>query len=104
MLSFFRCESEVPKIIENFVLMMQKLTKRQVGIFRYDLRKEFVNDSVETFLRSQGIKIERFLLYTQSQNAVVENAVKILKIKFWQRILQGKAAPLAAGLRTIVFH
>lgn len=67
-----RQKSEVEKLINEFVVGVEKRMEVQIKRIRCDNGTEFINKNVTTMLAGRGITFERIAPYTPQQNGFIE--------------------------------
>ena len=75
---FIRKKDEVPKIAKDFLVKMRNQVGRWPKTFRSDRGLEYMNENLQGFLRSKGIKAECTVGYAPEQNGVAERKNRTL--------------------------
>lgn len=69
---FLKSKSDVFQALQNFVIMMENQTGRKTKIIQSDNGKEFVNATIDEFLKKRGIIRRLTIPYYPQQNGVAE--------------------------------
>jgi hypothetical protein len=75
---YLKNKSEAEKIITETLKEFQNLKKYGIAIFRSDGGGEYVNTSVENFLKKEGIQHEIISRYTPQMNGIAERLNRTL--------------------------
>lgn len=75
---FLKCKSEVFQALKSFVTMMENQIGRKVKCIQSDNGKEFVNTSIDEFLKERGIIRRLTVPYCPQQNGVAERRNRTL--------------------------
>nr|GEX53474.1 hypothetical protein [Tanacetum cinerariifolium] len=75
---FLRSKDETPKVIINFLRLVQRRLQAQVRIVRTDKGTEFLNQTLHAYFAAEGILHQTFVARTPEQNGVVERRNRTL--------------------------
>ncbi|KMQ87943.1 retrovirus-related pol polyprotein from transposon tnt 1-94 [Lasius niger] len=75
---FLKSKSDVSQALQNFVIMMENQTGRKIKIIQSDNGKEFVNATIDEFLKKRGIIRRLTVPYCPQQNGVAERRNRTL--------------------------
>nr|GFB41100.1 putative ribonuclease H-like domain-containing protein [Tanacetum cinerariifolium] len=67
---FLRSKDETPKLLKEFLMMIQKNLQASVITIRTDRGTEFLNKTLNAFLKEKGIEHQTFIARTPEQNGV----------------------------------
>jgi len=77
---FLKSKSEVSQALQDFVIMMENQTGRKIKIIQSDNGKEFVNATIDEFLKKRGIIRRLTVPYCPQQNGVAERRNRIVEM------------------------
>lgn len=80
-LETFNSKYQVPKIIEDFIILVKNQTNQDISIFRSDRGTEFADADVRKVLTKYGIQREFTTPDTHHQNGVAERFIRSIKTK-----------------------
>nr|GEU96454.1 retrovirus-related Pol polyprotein from transposon TNT 1-94 [Tanacetum cinerariifolium] len=69
---FLRSKDEIPKVLKEFLTMIQRNLQASVITVRTDKGTEFLNKTLNAFFKEEGIEHQTFTARTPEQNDVVE--------------------------------
>nr|GFB29969.1 Gag-Pol polyprotein [Tanacetum cinerariifolium] len=69
---FLRSKDETPKVLIDFLRLIQRGLQAQVGVVRTDKGTEFLNQTLHAYFVAEGIQHQTSVARTPEQNGVVE--------------------------------
>nr|GEU40853.1 retrovirus-related Pol polyprotein from transposon TNT 1-94 [Tanacetum cinerariifolium] len=75
---FLRSKDETPKVLIDFLILVQRGLHDQVRTIRTDKGTEFLNKYFHAFFAAEGIKHQTFVARTPEQNGIVERRNRTL--------------------------
>nr|GFB98315.1 putative ribonuclease H-like domain-containing protein [Tanacetum cinerariifolium] len=75
---FLRSKDETPKVLINFLRLVQRGLQAQVRVVRTDKGTEFLNQTLHAYFATEGILHQMFVARTPEQNDVVERQNRTL--------------------------
>nr|GEX90385.1 hypothetical protein [Tanacetum cinerariifolium] len=75
---FLRSKDETPKVLNDFLRLVQRGLHAQVRIVRTDKGTKFLNKTLHAYFASEGINHQTFVARTPEQNGVVERQNRTL--------------------------
>nr|GEV90100.1 retrovirus-related Pol polyprotein from transposon TNT 1-94 [Tanacetum cinerariifolium]GEY18961.1 retrovirus-related Pol polyprotein from transposon TNT 1-94 [Tanacetum cinerariifolium] len=75
---FLRSKDEIPEVLKDFLMMIQRNLQASVITVRTDRGKEFLNKTLNAFFKEEGIKHQTSTARTPEQNSVVERLNRTL--------------------------
>nr|GEX62617.1 hypothetical protein [Tanacetum cinerariifolium] len=90
---FLRSKDETPKVLKYFLTMIQRNLQASVIYVRTDRGTEFLNKTLRTFFKEEGIKHQTSTPRTPEQNGVVERQNRTL-VETTRTMLSASKLPL----------
>nr|GEW27458.1 hypothetical protein [Tanacetum cinerariifolium] len=90
---FLRSKDETPKVLIDFLRLVQRGLHAQVRIVRIDKGSEFLNKTLHAYFASEGINHQTFVARTPEQNGVVERRNRTL-VEAARTMLNAAKVPL----------
>nr|GFA39824.1 hypothetical protein [Tanacetum cinerariifolium] len=90
---FLRSKDEIPKVLINFLRLVQRGLHAQVRIVRTDKGMEFLNQTLHAYFDAEGINHQTSVARTPEQNGVVERENRTL-IQAARTMLSAAKVPL----------
>nr|GEV31171.1 hypothetical protein [Tanacetum cinerariifolium] len=90
---FLRSKDETPKVLINYLRLVQKGLQAQVRIVRTDKGTEFLNHTLHAYFAAEGILHQTSVARTPEQNGVVERRNRTL-VEAAQTMLSTAKVPL----------
>nr|GFB02117.1 retrovirus-related Pol polyprotein from transposon TNT 1-94 [Tanacetum cinerariifolium] len=75
---FLRSKDETPKVLIDFLRLVQRGLQAQVGVVRTDKGTEFLNQTLHAYFAAEGIQHQMSVARTPEQNGVVERRNRTL--------------------------
>nr|GFD35466.1 retrovirus-related Pol polyprotein from transposon TNT 1-94 [Tanacetum cinerariifolium] len=75
---FLRSKDESPKVLIDFLRLVQRGLQPQVRMVRTDKGTEFLNQTLHAYFAAEGIKHQTFVARTPEQNGIVERRNRTL--------------------------
>ncbi|GJS53020.1 retrovirus-related pol polyprotein from transposon TNT 1-94 [Tanacetum coccineum] len=91
---FLRSKDETPKVLKDFLTMIQRNLQAQVISVRTDRGIEFLNKTLHTYFKEEGIEHQTSTPRTPEQNGVVERRNRTL-VKAARTMLSASKLPLS---------
>nr|GEZ59695.1 retrotransposon protein, putative, unclassified [Tanacetum cinerariifolium] len=91
---FLRSKDETPKVLIDFLRLVQRGLHAQVRIIRTDKGTEFLNQTIHAYFASEGIRHQTSVARTPEQNGVVER---------WNRTLVEAARTMLSAAKVPLF-
>nr|GEX34567.1 hypothetical protein [Tanacetum cinerariifolium] len=95
---FLRSKDETPKIIIDFLKLVQRGLHTQVRTVQTDKDKNFLNKSLHAYFAQEGIEHQTSTARTPEQNGVVESRNRTL-VEATRTMLSAAKVPLYFGLK-----
>nr|GEZ61989.1 hypothetical protein [Tanacetum cinerariifolium] len=70
--SFLRSKDETPKVLIDFLRLVQRGLQAQIGVVQTDKGTEFLNQTLHAYFATKGIQHQTSIAQTPEQNGVVE--------------------------------
>nr|GFA32271.1 retrovirus-related Pol polyprotein from transposon TNT 1-94 [Tanacetum cinerariifolium] len=90
---FLRSKDETPKVLIDFLRLVQRGLQAQVGVVRTDKGMEFLNQTLHAYFAAEGILHQTSVARTPEQNGVVERRNRTL-VKDTRTMLSAAKVPL----------
>nr|GFB71521.1 retrovirus-related Pol polyprotein from transposon TNT 1-94 [Tanacetum cinerariifolium] len=90
---FLRSKDETPKVLINFLRLVQRGLHAQVRTVRADKGTEFLNKTLHAYFASEGISHQTFIARTPKQNGVVKRQNRTL-VEAARTMLSAAKVPL----------
>nr|GEV98660.1 hypothetical protein [Tanacetum cinerariifolium] len=90
---FLRSKNETPKVLIDFLRLVQKGLHAQVRIVRTNKGTEFINKTLHAYFAAEGINHQTFVARTPEQNGVVERRNRTL-VKATRTMLRAAKVPM----------
>nr|GFD32507.1 putative ribonuclease H-like domain-containing protein [Tanacetum cinerariifolium] len=90
---FLRSKDETPKVLIDFLRLVQKGLHAQVRIVRTDKGMEFLNKTLHTYFASEGILHQTSVARTPEQNGIIKRRNRTL-VEAARTMLSAAKVPL----------
>nr|GFA69190.1 hypothetical protein [Tanacetum cinerariifolium] len=90
---FLRSKDETPKVLINFLRLVQKELQAQVRVVRTDKGTEFLNQTLHAYFAAEGLLHQMSIARTPEQNGVVERRNRTL-VEAARTMLSAATVPL----------
>nr|GEZ25953.1 retrovirus-related Pol polyprotein from transposon TNT 1-94 [Tanacetum cinerariifolium] len=90
---FLRSKEETPKVLIDFIKLVQRGLQAQVRVVRTDKGTEFLNQTLHAYFAAEGIQHQTSVARTPKQNGVVERRNRTL-VEAARTILNAAKVPL----------
>nr|GFD19363.1 putative ribonuclease H-like domain-containing protein [Tanacetum cinerariifolium] len=90
---FLRSKDETPKVLKEFLMMIQRNLQAPVIIVRIDRGTWFLNKTLNAFFKEEGIEHQTSTAQTPEQNGVVERQNRTL-VEAARTMLSASKLPL----------
>ncbi|GKF77036.1 retrovirus-related pol polyprotein from transposon TNT 1-94, partial [Tanacetum coccineum] len=90
---FLRSKDETPKVLKDFLTMIQRNLQAPVISVRTDRGTEFLNKTLNAFFKEKGIEHQTFTPRTPEQNNIVERQNRTL-VEAARTMLSASKLPL----------
>nr|GEZ99969.1 retrovirus-related Pol polyprotein from transposon TNT 1-94 [Tanacetum cinerariifolium] len=90
---FLRSKDETPKVLIDFLRLVQRGLQAQVRVVRTDKGMEFLNQTLHAYFAAEGIKHQTSVARTPEQNGVVERRNRTL-VEAARTLLSAAKVPL----------
>nr|GEV11161.1 retrovirus-related Pol polyprotein from transposon TNT 1-94 [Tanacetum cinerariifolium] len=97
---FLRSKDETPKVLINFLKLVQRGLQAQVRIVRTDKGTEFLNQTLHAYFAAEGIHHQTSVARTPKQNGVVEDGTVHLDGENLDKMKEKGDACIFAGYST----
>nr|GEZ92421.1 hypothetical protein [Tanacetum cinerariifolium] len=98
---FLRSKDVTPKVLIDFLRLVQRRLQAQVGVVRTDKGTEFLNQTLHAYFAVEGIQHQTSVARTPEQNGVVERGNRTL-VEAARTMLSAAKAPLFFWAEAIV--
>ncbi|GJS92929.1 retrovirus-related pol polyprotein from transposon TNT 1-94 [Tanacetum coccineum] len=93
-----RSKDETPKVLKDFLKMIQQNLQAQVITIRTDKDTKFLNKTLHAYFKEEGIEHQTSIARTPEQNSIVERRNRTL-VEAAQTMLSGSKLPFFFWLR-----
>nr|GFB83229.1 retrovirus-related Pol polyprotein from transposon TNT 1-94 [Tanacetum cinerariifolium] len=90
---FLRSKDETPKVLIDFLRLVQRGLQAQVGVVRTDKGTEFLNQTLYAYFAAEGIQHQTFIARTPKQNGIVKRRNRTL-VEAARTMLSAAKVPL----------
>nr|GFB33940.1 Gag-Pol polyprotein [Tanacetum cinerariifolium] len=90
---FLRSKDETPKVLIDFLRLVQRGLQAQVRVVRIDKGTEFLNQTLHVYIAAEGIQHQTSVARTPEQNGVVERQNRTL-VEAARTMLSAAKVPL----------
>nr|GFB28535.1 putative ribonuclease H-like domain-containing protein [Tanacetum cinerariifolium] len=90
---FLRSKDETPKVLIDFLRLVQRGLQAQVRVVRTDKGTEFLNQTLHAYFAAEGIQHQTSVARTPEQNGVVERRNRTL-VEVARKMLSAAKVPL----------
>nr|GEU52105.1 putative ribonuclease H-like domain-containing protein [Tanacetum cinerariifolium] len=101
--SFLRSKDKTPKVLIDFLKLVQKGLQAQVRIVQTDKGTKFLNQTLHAYFDAEGILHQTSVARTPEQNGVVKRQNRTL-VEAARTMLSAAKVPLFFGLKQLPHH